>query len=243
MIALARTRASRLLLALAATAVLAGCFHLASAQARDFEIPTFVTPGVSKDQSPSIGAGARPYELVNNFVVNQTPTPEELFNGGHIGPAGNVKDVTFEMPPGIIANAASFPRCTQEAFHGFNCPTTDQIGVATIGLTAGQGGIPYPVFNMVPPPGVPAQFAFRVIASNVHLNFHISGRDRLRPDRNPARPQRGDRPALLVGADLGRPRGSQPRRLEADQQRRLGGRPLSGSAAVQVAALEPDHLR
>ena len=178
MIVLGKRRVPRAVLALAAFACVWSSLQLADAQAREFTIPSFVAPGVSQDQSPSTAAGARPFELLNNFAVNQNTTPEPIFNDGHTGPAANVKDATFEMPPGIVANAAAFPRCSQDAFHGFNCPVATQIGTATIRLTAGQANYPYPVFNMVPPPGVPAQFAFKVVASNVHINFHVrSGTD------------------------------------------------------------------
>ena len=178
MIALNGRRSSRLVIALVAALACLACVWAAGAQARDFEIPTFVAPGVSKDQSPSTGAGARPFELVNNFAVSQTPTPEELFNGGHVGPSGNVKDIEFRQPPGIVGNAAAYPQCTQEQFNSGTCSLASQVGVASVILTAHQASGVTPVFNMVPPPGVPAQFAFRVILSNVHINFHVrSGTD------------------------------------------------------------------
>ena len=170
--------------------------ELADAQAREFEIPTFVAPGVSKDQSPSTAAGARPFELVNNFAVNQNTTPEPIFNDGHAGPAANVKDATFEMPPGIVANAAAYPRCTQDAVPlASTARSQHRSERATIRLTAGQANYPYPVFNMVPPPGVPAQFAFKVIASNVHINFHVRSGTDYGVTVDPARPQRGGRAA------------------------------------------------
>ena len=113
----------------AAVLCLAGLVPLA-AQARNFEIPTFVSPGRGQDLTPSVTAGAHPFELFNRFAVDRSPTADELPNGGHEGPTENVKDLSFELPSGMVASAASFPQCNQEAFSGGNCPATTQVGVA-----------------------------------------------------------------------------------------------------------------
>ena len=131
MIALGGRRASRLVIGMTAAIACLGWAWVAGAQARDFEIPTFVAPGVSKDQSPSTGAGARPFELVNNFAVSQTPTPEELFNGGHVGPSGNVKDIEFQRrrassatpPPTPSAPRNSSPRTPARLPRRWGSPT------------------------------------------------------------------------------------------------------------------------
>src|SRR4051794_11168067 len=81
----------------------------AVAQARDFEIPTFVSPGRTQDLSPSVNAGAHPFELFNHFAVDRSPTPDELPNGGYEAPTENVKDLSFDLPSGMAASAASFP--------------------------------------------------------------------------------------------------------------------------------------
>jgi hypothetical protein len=149
-----------------------------AAQARDFEIPTFVSPGRTQDLSPSSTAGAHPFELFNHFAVDRSPTADELPNGGHEGPTENVKDLSFDLPSGMVASAASFPQCTQEAFSSANCPATSQVGVANVGLADGQTATTMPIFNMVPPPGIPAQFAYRLLLSNARINFHVrSGGD------------------------------------------------------------------
>lgn len=77
------------------------------------------------------------------------------------------------MPPGIVANAASFPRCSQEAFSASACPTLAQVGVFEPELSSGIPGALVPVFNLAPPPGRPAQFAFRALGSAVHVDFRI----------------------------------------------------------------------
>ena len=140
--------------------------------------PTFVAPGRNQDQSPSTTAGAHPFELENYFAVNRTPTAEEMSGGGHEGPAANVKDLAFNLPAGMALNAAGFPQCGQEVFNGGNCSAATQVGIATVGLADGQGTITTPIFNLAPPPGLPAQFAYRVLLSSERINFQIrSGTD------------------------------------------------------------------
>ena len=161
----------------AAVLCLAGLVPLA-AQARDFEIPTFVSPGRTQDLSPSVTAGAHPFELFTHFAIDRSPTADELPKGGFEGPTENVKDLSFELPSGMVASAASFPQCNQEAFNGANCPANTQVGVAEVSLADGQATTKMPIFNMVPPPGIPAQFAYRLLLSNVRIDFHIrSGGD------------------------------------------------------------------
>ncbi len=161
----------------AAVVCLAGLLPV-TAQARDFEIPTFVSPGRTQDLSPSVTAGAHPFELFNHFAVDRSPTADELPNGGHEGPTENVKDLSFDLPSGMVASAASFPQCSQEAFSGDNCPATTQVGVANVSLADGQTVTTMPIFNMAPPPGIPAQFAYRLLLSNARINFHVrSGGD------------------------------------------------------------------
>lgn len=166
-------RLAGLVLTLMATVVCMIALCPPAATARNLEIPVFSAPGLNPDQSPSTLPGGRPFELVNLFEINQTPTAEELSDGGDVGPAENLKDLSFQLPPGMLANVATFPRCTQEAFSSNACPTVSQVGVAKVGLTAGLGGEDVPVFNMAPPPGRAAQFAFRVMASRVHVNYRV----------------------------------------------------------------------
>ena len=168
----------RLTLALVAAAVCLGCVSAAPAQARDFELPVFLSPGRNQDQSPSVTAGAHPFELFTYYAVDRSPTAEELPGGGFEGPTANVKDLRFELPEGMILSAASFPRCTNEAFNAGNCSAAAQVGVANVGLAGVQGGSTTPIFNVAPPPGTVAQFAYRAGPSAVYVNFHLkSGSD------------------------------------------------------------------
>jgi hypothetical protein len=164
-------RAVRGALALVAAAVCLGAL-VAPASARDLEFPVFSTPGLNPDLSPSGAPGGRPFELIDVFGLNRTPTLEAI-----PGPAANLRDLQIDLPPGIVANVGTegFPRCSQEAFNTGTCATLAQVGVAELAVSSGLGNSTVPVFNLVPPPGHPAQFAFRALGSAVHIDFRVRG--------------------------------------------------------------------
>ncbi len=160
----------RRVLAIAAALISLGALAATPASARELEFPVFSAPGRNADLSPSSVPGGRPFELADILALNQTPTLE-----GVVGPAANLRDLSVELPPGIVANAASFPRCSQEAFAAAACPTLTQIGVEEPELNVALPGTVVPVFNLAPPPGHPAQFAFRSLGGAVHVDFTIRG--------------------------------------------------------------------
>jgi uncharacterized repeat protein (TIGR01451 family) len=119
--------------------------------------------------TPDTQAGSHPYEFTTSFDLNSVKNRE----GAVWAPApvgGNIRSVDVNLPPGIIGNPTAVPRCTRQQFDGgqvqSDCPATTQIGVDTIGIILEEGGyiseIPVPVYNLVPPPGVPAQFGFYI---------------------------------------------------------------------------------
>jgi hypothetical protein len=143
-----------------------------SADARQLEFPTFIAPGRNLDVSPSTVPGARPFELVNSFATNQSPV-----NGAVVGPAENIRDLTFELPPGMLATAARFPRCSAESFSANECATISQVGVAELELSGGAPSATVPLFNIVPPFGRAAQFAFHASGVNAYIDVTIRGGD------------------------------------------------------------------
>jgi hypothetical protein len=155
-------------LLLAAAVLCLGALLAPGAGARPLEATSFVAPGRNLDQSPSTLPGGRPYELVNSFTLNQTPTLE-----GITGAPANLRDLSFELPSGFVANSASFPHCGAESFAASGCATADQVGVAELTLSAGIGTVTVPVFNLVPAAGLPAQFGFRVMGSAVHIDLRL----------------------------------------------------------------------
>jgi len=132
-------------------------------------------------------AGAHPFQLTTTFALNQN-APEELSGlaGQALHPPALPRDLTFSLPPGLVANAVLFPRCSELDFltksiattnFGDACPEDTAVGV--VGLTIDEpafGGLKtlsVPVFNLVPAQGEPVRFGFYVLGASVPIDFHI----------------------------------------------------------------------
>jgi len=107
-------------------------------------------------------AGSHPYSVetsVNFELESESPFTD-----------GDLRDLSLELPPGLIENPSAVYRCSQEEFHtprsspfeasrsGESCPPLSQIGVIEIRSSA-EGGQSrgFGLFNLAPPPGFPAQ--------------------------------------------------------------------------------------
>jgi hypothetical protein len=124
-------------------------------------------------------AGSHPYDFTTSLNFDETVNEHGLPI-----PDQNVRDTHVALPPGLIGNPTVATRCTQAQFvtkpgdtffPGTNlCPDSSAIGTVTLRLVTGEAVIP--VFNLVAPPGVPAEFGFNYAGVPVPLSPH------LRPD-------------------------------------------------------------
>jgi hypothetical protein len=122
------------------------------------------------DGSATTQAGSHPHQLTVDLAF-----PTELAGGDTLGGAGHPRDVHVDLPPGEIVNPAAAPKCTTAQLSGAaGCPEETQIGTAsTLTNVAGTISTLSPMYNMVPPPGSPSDFAFE--PANVELVIHILG--------------------------------------------------------------------
>ena len=120
-------------------------------------------------------AGSHPYEFTTSFAFNT------VRNGVSLLPAsGEARDVEVELPPGLVGNPTAVPQCTREQFNTHYqgaCPNASQVG--EVQITFGGGGyLTERLYNMVPPPGKPAEFAFNLEGVNTFLDSAVrSGSD------------------------------------------------------------------
>jgi hypothetical protein len=129
----------------------------------------FAAPAFEADGSPATQAGGRPYGLVTDLGF---PTVER---GGVLASSGHPKEISADLPPGLIGNPAATPvLCTEAELiteNGPGCPLESAVGIATATtqLSGGFGLEPNasPLYNMVPPPGVPAAFGFDAVGAGI----------------------------------------------------------------------------
>ncbi|HXS32156.1 MAG TPA: hypothetical protein VN758_00100 [Solirubrobacterales bacterium] len=107
-------------------------------------------------------AGAHPVALTADFNFQ----PE----GGGPFTEGDLRNLSLELPPGLIENPTAVPECSQADFHtprhspweeslsGESCKDNTQVGIATLRSSfAGGTTRTFGIFNLSPPPGVPSE--------------------------------------------------------------------------------------
>jgi hypothetical protein len=135
---------------------------------------------VNQDGSPDIQAGSHPFAVKTTFKLNEKVAPD-----GVPIPDGDLKDLHVKLSPGFVGNATIVPKCSIEQFNtpsqhlagglsGASCPQATQIGVARVELNPSEAARPpgsgyFGVYNLVPPPGVPAAFGFNPLGLAVVL--------------------------------------------------------------------------
>jgi hypothetical protein len=155
-----------------------------------WESPAWAVFGVEKfensitmneEGSPATQAGSHPYAMTTTITFNRHKPTLEQETLGFLGeiPDGDPKNIEVNLPPGLIVNpTATDTICTESALENTNvgCPNSAAVGVSTIhiGLLGGEGRAP--VFNMTPPPGVPAELGFN--ATGLGIIVHIFGKVR-----------------------------------------------------------------
>src|ERR1700685_4491796 len=122
-------------------------------------------------------AGSHPFELAISFDLNTIVDQE-----GELRPAGgNSRNLVVNLPPGFIGNPTAVPQCPRQQFDSEECNPSTQVGV-NIPEVGGGKQVPerlsFPVYNLVPPAGVPAQFGFVLAGIQVFIDANVrSGSD------------------------------------------------------------------
>jgi hypothetical protein len=130
---------------------------------------------VNADGSVATQAGSHPTLMESASMNFTTYSVPKIFSALPSG--GGVKDVFADLPRGVIVNPQATPHCTEaelESAAFIGCREDSQIGTVTLTLSlTGQYSVPtIPLYNMVPPAGVPAEFGFNVIEG---IYIHIDG--------------------------------------------------------------------
>ncbi len=121
-------------------------------------------------------AGSHPYALTTAVMFNHVVTAIE--EPPRVRTYGDPKDIEVNLPAGVtVAPRATEARCTEaelESREGpASCPNAAAVGVFSVYLD-GIEFIDEPVYNMMSPPGVPAELGFDV--AGIGLIMHVGGR-------------------------------------------------------------------
>jgi hypothetical protein len=120
-----------------------------------------IAPGSSLSSRSTSQAGAHP-TLTTAF---------SLATKALDSPAGTAKNVSLDLPPGVVAAADSFPQCPLADVADAGCPAGSTVGRAFVTTQVAGGGsgredFPLPIYDIVPEPGEAAAFAFDVPGSS-----------------------------------------------------------------------------
>jgi hypothetical protein len=128
--------------------------------------------------TPFTQAGGHPYAATTSIDFNSITNPNPLI--GPLWPVEAVKDVAVDLPPGFLGNPTATPRCDPadlepnlQEHAGPLCAPATQVGTVLVHtnlLGQGSTGGPIPLYNIVPPPGVPARFGFNLVGTVVTLD-------------------------------------------------------------------------
>ncbi|HEY2766701.1 MAG TPA: hypothetical protein VGI76_00480 [Solirubrobacteraceae bacterium] len=177
----------RLTVVVAVASVLAGAWMgLGAGAARaQFGIEVFDQSIASDPQGDVFSqAGGHPYAISTTVNLDSHPDPQEP---NIIVPDADVRDIVVHLPPGLLGNPASAARCTGAQLLEANyvkegtlpwfpeCPVGSQVGVITLHMAAFEASryLTFPVYNMVPPPTVPAEFGFNALGTPITLDGDV----------------------------------------------------------------------
>lgn len=130
-----------------------------------------------EDGSAATQAGSHPYQLTIGMGFNAAP-PQEFGDTLRV-PGGGIRNVSGELPQGMVVNPNAVPQCTEAQLESvLGCPGATQVGTVRVPVAI-SGSVPTgffkPIYNMVPPPGVPAELGFEVLEGTY---AHLLGRVR-----------------------------------------------------------------
>ncbi len=150
------------------------------------EIPVVFGPGTAglgfanfaawfsnKEGATDTQAGSHPYSLTVAYAMN-TKGEEDVVAGGE------VRALNVNLPPGLVGEPRAVPQCTRAQFDeesGGGCPPDTLVGEDHADVDDGEV-VTLNVYNLVPPAGVAAQFAFTYAGQSYFLDSGVrSGGD------------------------------------------------------------------
>lgn len=140
------------------------------------------------DGLPTQQAASHPYQYTTSFAVNTMPVPPNSNSSAQFVPAGgDLKDIEVALPPGLVGNPTVASRCTAQQFNTLHsvvvgsttltlndCPDGSAVGLVIVDQLEGKGvNLPEPLYNLVPPKGMPAQLGFQTLGAPFYIDTAV----------------------------------------------------------------------
>ena len=148
---------------------------------------SFFNALVSDEQgAPFTQAGGHPYAVTVNFGFNTEvlrsgagPVPAPSHEVSQNAVAGDdVREIAVDLPLGLVGNPLATPRCplalvAAPGDNKTNCPRDTQVGIVYLSFFGTGPNLqgPYALFNVVPEPGRPGEFAFNPVGGVVQVLY------------------------------------------------------------------------
>ena len=129
------------------------------------------------DGTTDTQAGSHPYALTVAYAATNTFTGKYDIAGATPIPMEEAADaeprnLNVNLPPGLVGDPRAVPQCTRVEFDEEACPADSQVGEDAPAIH-GYAGTSIPVYNMVPPAGVAAEFAFTIEGVETFLDSGV----------------------------------------------------------------------
>jgi len=154
----------------------------ASAGFQDFRATLTAADGSAVTQ-----AAAHPYQYTTTFALNTEAVDPDLVppTAFPLRPAGgNVKQIEVALPPGLVGNPTAVPPCSAQQFNTTfggpgnttlnECPDVSAVGLINVRQLEGGGVLStVPLYNLIPPKGMPAQLGFQILGLPFYINTRL----------------------------------------------------------------------
>jgi hypothetical protein len=161
--------ASRRTAALAGFAALAVLVFAVPAARADFGFDELRVSFTEEDGSAPAAAGSHPFAWTVGLGLNTVLDP--VF--GEVSDQ-DVKDLRIVLPPGLVGAPALLLRCSQDDFSADSCAAETAVGSIALKTNSHEAdGDVFPVYNLEPPYGSPAELGFMAVHVPVKIRIGI----------------------------------------------------------------------
>ena len=152
------------------TSTVAAATNLTAIADNPFAATSFSARNTDAADDDYTVAGGHPLRNRTRFDLTLKDVPDNASNEPTLYPEAveKLKDSEVALPTGFFGNPGAAPRCPVANIKFFsNCPPGSQIGF--VRLISLEEEATYPLYNVPPDRGFPAQFIFFVVGSTVSL--------------------------------------------------------------------------